>query len=365
MRNSTPFAIGIFATTTAALVCPAPAHAAAFQGEDIERVTASALAPVTLPAGAYRSTSEGDVSKFTEALRSTAETNKGRITATEVLIWKKSDRPHEKITDALKTGGYGCVLRPAFKVKDLGNVTPLASTRKDKKHNLLGFFVESGDMFLLAWGVFVFNEGEGPETDPNPLPSGSPTQATRPAEASSSSNSLSAIFDRHKSAIEQPGSATASGTKQDVSFSPVSASGRAPADVLGVWSWTTISSVGYKDPVTGRLAEPSGMSVKFTFSKDGRYKKFFYVRQRTYGLLNEATTTEEGTVTFAGDGTFLMRPEKGHYVGIVNNRPLDRDMTREDLKPATYRWEWRSENNKRNLYIGPGPSSMSLFKPAE
>ncbi len=40
-------------------------------------------------------------------------------------------------------------------------------------------------------------------------------------------------------------------------------------------------------------------------------------------------------------------------------------MTQAERKPTTYRWEWRSEGGKRQLYMGPGEKSLSLFKPGE
>ena len=138
---------------------------------------------------------------------------------------------------------------------------------------------------------------------------------------------------------------------------------RTPADLVGSWSWTTISGVNYKDTTTGQFSAPSGMSAKFTFTKDGRYKFFFYVRQQTYSLVSESTTNAEGKVTFGDDGTFTVRPSKGHYKGHTGSRVIDRPMTETERKPVGWYWEWRTEDGKRKLYIGPGKSSMSLFKP--
>jgi hypothetical protein len=138
-------------------------------------------------------------------------------------------------------------------------------------------------------------------------------------------------------------------------------------DLQGTWSWTTISSVGYRDTVTKQLAEPSGMSARFTFLPNGRYKYFFYVRQRTYSLVTESATTEEGTVTFNPDaGTFTMKPTKGHYKGSTGSRLIDRDMTAAERKPHVYRYEWREgDGGKKQLYIGPTADSLSLFKRAD
>jgi hypothetical protein len=138
-------------------------------------------------------------------------------------------------------------------------------------------------------------------------------------------------------------------------------------DLQGTWTWTTISSVGYRDTVTKQLAEPSGMSARFTFLPNGRYKYFFFVRQRTYSMVTEAATTEEGTVTFNPDaGTFTMKPTRGHYKGSTGSRLIDRDMTASERKPHVYRYEWREgDGGKKQLYIGPNADSLSLFKRAD
>lgn len=139
--------------------------------------------------------------------------------------------------------------------------------------------------------------------------------------------------------------------------------GRVPADLVGTWSWTTIGSVGYVDTTTHQLAAPSGMSARFTFTADGRYQMFFYVRQQTYGLVSESTTTTEGKVTFADDGSFTMVPRKGHYRGHTGSRPIDRPMTAAERKPVTYRWQWRDGDAGRELYLGPSETSLSRFTP--
>jgi len=145
----------------------------------------------------------------------------------------------------------------------------------------------------------------------------------------------------------------------------VAQKGTAPADMIGTWTWTTISSVNYQDTVTKQLAEPSGMSARFTFLPNGRFKYFFYVRQRTYSLVTEAATTEEGTVTFNPDGTFTMKATKGHYKGNTGSRIIDRDMTATERKPHIYHYEWReADGGKKQLYIGPSADSLSPFQRA-
>ncbi|MGC4046784.1 MAG: ankyrin repeat domain-containing protein [Armatimonas sp.] len=134
-----------------------------------------------------------------------------------------------------------------------------------------------------------------------------------------------------------------------------------PNALQGEWNWTTISSVTHIDKIKGTLTEPSGMSVKFSFLPNGRYKMFFFVHQRTYNLVTESSTTEEGKITFGKD-TFVLTPTKGHYKGFTGSRVIDRDMTAAERKTKTYYWEWRTVNGKRQLYMGPSAQAMSPFK---
>jgi hypothetical protein len=139
--------------------------------------------------------------------------------------------------------------------------------------------------------------------------------------------------------------------------------GGVPTELVGgTWSWTTISGVNYQNTVTKQLAAPSGMSARFTFLPGGRYQYFWYMRQRTYNVVTEATSTHEGKVTFNDDGTFTLHPAKGHYKGNTGSRIIDRPMTETERKPMSFVYEWRNEDGKRQLYMGPSKSSLSRFK---
>jgi len=338
---------GATLTTGAAKAAPvAPAPAAprvSLAVEDgVEKATRSKIAPVALPADAHRSTAADDIAKFEDALQKIATAAGGRIGQVEVLIWQNaSEKPMKALTATLKEAGYGYASESPMK-SDGSTVTPFGAVRADKKGGLLGLWVEDGGYLLLAWGTFTGNGtagssdgGESTAAAPAPtgreevLPAGEPEAEPRQA---------------------------------------ATPAGKVPADMLGAWSWTTISSVGYQNQTTGQLAEPSGMSTRFDFTKDGRYKFMFYVRQRTYNLVTESTTTSEGTVKFNGDGTFTLYPEKGHYKGHTGSKPLDRPMTAAERKPSHYAYEWRTEDGKRSLYVSPGKersANMSRFKRAE
>lgn len=298
----------VFGAAVVAIACSiaAPATARADDEPGIERATASSLVPqVRLPADALRSTSKADRAKFDDMLQQVARSSQGRMARTEVLVWpaKTAIKPMDRMNDGLKTAGFAVTAADAFD-SDAGHVTPFAAVRKNEPGGLLGLWIETADhTTLLAWGRF-----------------------------------------------EKGTAAT------DV----------APNDLAGgTWSYTTIGSVNYADKTTGKLAEPSGMSVRFTFTKDGRYAYFWFMRQRTYNLVTEATSTHEGTVTFNGDGTFTLTPITGHYKGNTGSKSIDRPMTDAERKPMTFFYEWRTENGQRRPFIGPSKASLSLFKPEE
>lgn len=320
-----------------AAAAPVAYRAAIAMQEGVERVAGSKLSSVVLPSGALRPTGQADVDQFASTLNDFAAEAKGRVHSTEVLIWRKEDRPREQMPTALKSAGYDYTTRSTMNIEGMGKVVRFEAERREKKQRLLGYWMENGDAALLTWGVFVPEGSDVSETEPEVLPAKPAARETPPP-----------ILPRP---LEKP----------RVEKKTVSQTGEKP---LGTWSWTTISSVNYRDSV-GRLSAPSGMSARFTFDRSGRYKFFYYIRQQTYSLVSEATTTEQGTVTFGKDGTFTLRPTRGHYNGHTGSRIINRDMTAAERKPKVWYWEWRSENGKRNLYIGPGRSSMSLFKRSE
>jgi hypothetical protein len=185
-----------------------------------------------------------------------------------------------------------------------------------------------------------------------------------PAEAPRRSNSM---FDILNAAAKSPEnqSSTSSSSSSSASSAAPKGTGRkiaAPSNMVGgSWSWTTISGTNYVRQ-DGTLASPSGMSAKFSFKADSSYTYFFYVQQRTYNLVTQATTTENGKATFYDNGTVLLKPSKGHYKGFTGSRALDRDMKASELGVRTYYWEWRTVDGKQQLFIGPTRSSMSHFK---
>lgn len=347
-------ALTVFGGVAPITLTPTPVYAQAEEG--IERAERSQLLSLRLPKGTLRSTDSDNLEKFSAALQTAAETNHGSIGKVEVLVWAKDDAGNAKkeMPKRLKEAGYSYVATESFD-SEAGKVTPIASTLKNTKNGLLGMWIETSEgITLLCWGQFKAGAGNSESSaEPEEEPVSTETETTETETTETSAPARREILPDAPSTPVKPSKPAAS--------RPV-VGGKVPADMLGSWSWTTISGVNYRNTTTGQLASPSGMSAKFTFLPNGRYKFFFYVSQRTYNLVTQSTTNAEGTVEFRNDGTFIVRPTRGHYNGNTGSRIIDRPMTAEERKPVTWYWEWRVEDGKRHLYIGPSKGSMSRFK---
>ena len=135
-----PFKIAM--AIVAALVSTRGAALAGIQ-QGVDAAAKSQVASITLPAGAYRSTNQEDVSKFEEALNKIAAASNGRVLKTEVLIWQGSVKAKKQIPERLKAGGFSYTARAAFAAEP-GRITPISAARKDKSKELLGMWIETG-----------------------------------------------------------------------------------------------------------------------------------------------------------------------------------------------------------------------------
>ncbi|MEO7718908.1 MAG: hypothetical protein ABIY70_22135 [Capsulimonas sp.] len=306
-----------------------PARAETVQETDMAPARTSLLAKVKLPDGARRSTDKDNLAAFESALDKAAQSSGVRLGKVEVLVWPAEATPIQDMPSSLKQAGYTYIAHPSFGAAP-GRITPFGAIPTGKNEALMGMWIETDTKnVLLAWAVCR-------------------------ADVTVDKNEVSDVDVLPVRRTEQ--------TVREVSASAGAAKASAPASLMGSWSWTTISGVNYQNSVTGQLASPSGMSAKFTFTKDGHYKYFFYIHQRTYNLVTESTTTEEGVAVIDVDGAITLKPSHGHYKGSTGSRLIDREMTADERKTRTFRWEWRTEDGARKLYLGPDASSLRRFQ---
>ncbi|MES2463612.1 MAG: hypothetical protein V4671_23810 [Armatimonadota bacterium] len=279
-----------------------------------------------MPDKGQRLTDAELVKTLTEPLKTFAKDSGIELRATEVVQWTGADNSstRDMLMYTLKGAGYEY---NALGDKKGDDSTMYIFTAKNSSGNTVaGYWIDRKGQLVLVWG------SRGPDAPRQPATENKPA-----------AKSLFPANDEESAA--KPGAKIP-----------------APASLTGTkWSMTTIGGVNYVRQ-NGTLTEPSGMSASYKFTKDGRYDYFFYIRQRTYSLGSEATSTHSGTVKFSDNNTFTLYPEKGWYKGNTGSRLIDRPMTAEERKPVQWYYEWRMENGKRVLYIGPSKSSVKLFK---
>jgi len=329
-----------------ALVLPVFLAGAATAQEEVELASTSKLTGIELPAGTLRLGDKSVPADVTRALTaliqaSGPQVKRGRI---EVLTWTGNGFNKSRGSDLMAE--VGGVLRGSgwtyetSEQPDQGFSLVSATNTVPAPRAVIGFWAPTDEALVLAWTEMLAATPQAVESNPPhasntpvaPAKSTSPEQKAHNASASSSYKGNGAV----------------------------------PAELIGSWRWTTISGSNYVDRTTGQITDNAGgMSAGFTFEKDGHYKFNFYVRQRTYGLVTEAFTTHEGTVTFEA-GKFTLHPTKGHYRGSIAGKPLDRPMSQDEMKKNNvYFWKWATKDGKRQLMVGPSEDSMSHFKPAD
>jgi hypothetical protein len=152
------FALGgtLFVIPTPTVLAAPLAPAATAPEDGVEPASTSLLASISLPGGANRATSAGDLAEFNEALQEVARTYHGTITRSEVLIWtgESVKTVTTDLSARLKAAGYTVTESTPIESK-AGRVTPLTALRSDRSDSLKGMWIETKDGYaLLVWGRF-------------------------------------------------------------------------------------------------------------------------------------------------------------------------------------------------------------------
>jgi hypothetical protein len=140
-----------------------------------------------------------------------------------------------------------------------------------------------------------------------------------------------------------------------------------PTQLLGKWSFTSISGTTYWDKSTGAyMGSGNGGSQTYTFYSNGTYKFFNYIKTNSYGWEMQALTWEEGTVTAnPNTGSITLRATSGRYQ-VMDNRisknNYKRPMKASERKVKTYAWKIVTRDGKPLLQMGRSSSSLVDFK---
>jgi hypothetical protein len=119
-----------------------------------------------------------------------------------------------------------------------------------------------------------------------------------------------------------------------------------PAEMVGEWFEGTVGPTTYWDSQTGKyLGSGRQMGSILELHADGTFKKYVYIYMKTYALVTESWTSMAGTAAVAGD-QLTLTVTKGHYKTGGSSKPIDRDMTAEEVTKAAATYAWRMETNK-------------------
>jgi hypothetical protein len=140
-----------------------------------------------------------------------------------------------------------------------------------------------------------------------------------------------------------------------------------PAELQGDWKHGVISFTNFWDDQGQYVGNAGGIGVYFTFQKDGSYKQFLYINQRSYNCVTQTWTETNGTTVFEA-GKFTVHPTVGHYKAsdsCVDRNNFERPMTAQEIKDKVqvYLWkfETRADDGKTWLKIGFDEQTWNYF----
>lgn len=121
-----------------------------------------------------------------------------------------------------------------------------------------------------------------------------------------------------------------------------------PADVIGEWSKSRVSSVDFVNPGTGSHASPSGERLNVRFFQDGRYRlgwllqsSLYSCTSTVYGEKNGVYQVHGGALTMKDTASVLTSKDNCHREWNYEKHP--------PLAETTY--EWRLGRTKYGLVL--------------
>lgn len=136
-----------------------------------------------------------------------------------------------------------------------------------------------------------------------------------------------------------------------------------PPALVGDWFWGNVSPTRYWNRDTGDfVGHGYSGALSYVFNKDGTYRRYFYLETRLYGDVSGLFSASEGTVTFAADGTFTLKPAKGTYKFTEGKRlKREREMTRDELERPGLVFKWKLEEGGASLVVTKEGEEARVF----
>lgn len=143
--------------------------------------------------------------------------------------------------------------------------------------------------------------------------------------------------------------------------------GGAPADLLGEWTKSHVSTVDFVNPNTGSHADPSGERLNVRFFPDGHYRLGWLLQSSLYNCTSTVFGDKTGTYQVLGNSLTM----KDAASVLTSKDTCHREWNYEKHPPllqSTYQWRFgrtkygsvlilRGPDGKENIYAretGPG-----------
>jgi hypothetical protein len=129
---------------------------------------------------------------------------------------------------------------------------------------------------------------------------------------------------------------------------------------LGRWTDGYISSIQYRDAVTGVGAPTNGRAFAYEFKADGTYSFTGLIQSVMYHCTTAIFSNESGTYTVEGD-LISLRPAKNPYRMTNNCAPSSNRESPGKLVPRTYRFRVSNEGARAYLELRGDDGAVQKF----
>jgi hypothetical protein len=129
---------------------------------------------------------------------------------------------------------------------------------------------------------------------------------------------------------------------------PAHAGKPAPANLVGKWSSSRLSTINYRDRYTGTFAPPSGSIFTYTIAADGTFEFSGYMQSSMYNCTIVVFRWQRGTLSADG-GRLTLSPREGKLYYKDSCRASSEKEKAVVDEPATYGFTLETEGTYQVL----------------
>lgn len=137
--------------------------------------------------------------------------------------------------------------------------------------------------------------------------------------------------------------------------------GSVSGELLGKWGTGRISTIQYKNSVTGVAAPTSGSRFQYEFKPDGTYDYTGLIQTTMYNCTNATFAHETGTYSVQ-NGVVAIRPQNNPYQMTNSCAPSSNKTAPGKLINKDYRFRISQENGRATLELIGADGSSSTFR---